>query len=343
MMISPEEIHAKALELGYTACGIVRAEDLRGYGEKLSQRAERFPAAKPYYSYFAKFAKPAEEEPWAKAVIVCAGRYGKYKIPEELQGRIGKYYLTDYRTAPESAENRAAARFDDFLTVNDIRFKKNTWAGGVSACRYAAVKAGIGVVRRNNFLYTEHGSWVWLETWLIDQDLEYINETALPPCPEGCAKCVDACGTHALAEPYQTFIFTCVSNLTWGGLPNTLPAEGLRPGMKGWVYGCDDCQDCCPLNEGRWAEDEEFPGIEEVRPYLSLEQLCTLDDATIEAKLSPLFFYVGQQIWKWRTNALRAMAYAYQPEYLPYIRRALDDPNPLVREMAGWALEQIRE
>ncbi|MCL2461872.1 MAG: epoxyqueuosine reductase [Defluviitaleaceae bacterium] len=341
MSVTGKEIHDKAMALGYSACGIVRAEAMRGYADMIGRRNARFPAVKPYNSYFAGFAKPEEAEPWAKSIIVCAGRYGRYKIPPELQGRIGKYYLTDYRAAPESKESKAAALFDGFFTERGVKFKKNTWAGGITACRYAAVKAGIGIIRKNNFLYTEDGSWVWLETWLIDQDLEYICENSLTPCPEDCAACMDACAAGALAEPYQMNAFACTTMLTWGGLPNTLPPEDTRPKMKGWVYGCDDCQDCCPMNAGRWEDEDEFPGLEKLRQYLTLERLCGMDDETVEAELMPKFVYINREkIWKWRANALRAMAYEYKPEYLPYMRRALEDENELVREMARWALEQ---
>ncbi len=233
MNITSKEIHNKALELGYVSCGIVRSSDMHGYSEKINQRIECFPLTNSYNSIFAKFANPEETEPWVKAVVVCVGRYGKYKVTEELQGRIGKYYLMDYRVVPESKENQAAVQFDLYLSQNGIKFKKQTMFGGSSACRYAAVKAGLGVIRKNNFLYTEFGSWVWLETWLIYTEMEYICEPNIAPCPNNCTKCIDACATGALAEPYQMNALTCTSMLTWGGQSNTLPPEELRLKMKG--------------------------------------------------------------------------------------------------------------
>lgn len=260
MSITAQEIHDKAIELGFIACGIVKADAMRGYEEKLNSRIERFPETKPYYSYLNKFCTPKEIEPHAKSIIVCVGRYGKYNIPAHLQGRIGKLYLTDYRTIPESKEYQAAAAFDTYLPEHGVQFKRDI--NGISAGRYAAVQAGLGIIRKNNFLYTEYGSWIWLETWLIDQELEFICQTNLQPCPPECTSCIDACATHALAEPYQINPFRCTSMLTWGGLPNTLPREDLRIGMKGWIYGCDDCQDCCPMNKNCWTSEEHFPRID---------------------------------------------------------------------------------
>ncbi|MCL2773013.1 MAG: epoxyqueuosine reductase [Oscillospiraceae bacterium] len=342
MNITVKEIHDKAIELGYAACGIVKTDAMRGYENMINKRIEKFPFTKSYNSYFLKFVKPEETEPWVKSIIVCAGRYGKYKIPEELHGRIAKYYLTDYRVVAESEENKAASLFDEYLTEHSVKFKKDTWTGGSSAGKYAAVKSGIGIVRKNNLFYTEYGSWVWLETWLIDQEMEYICKNNLPPCPDDCTKCIDACATGSLAEPYQINAFTCTSSMSYGGLPNTLPPEELRLKMKGWLYGCDDCQDCCPMNKGCWTSEENFPGLEELSKYLTLEQICTLADETLESKLSPVFFYIGHdKIWKWKVHALRVMAYQYEPKYLPYIEQALNDKNELVREMAKWVMEQI--
>lgn len=344
MSITTKNIHDKAIELGYTACGIVKACDMRGYEDMINKRVETFPETQQYYSNFAGYANPEDNRPWVKSIIVCAGRYGKYKIPEELQGRIGKYYLTDYRVREESKEYKASVMFDEYLTENGVQIKKNSWSGGITAGKYAAVKSGIGIIRKNSLLYTEHGSWIWLETWLVDQEMEYINDNKnLSPCPDDCTKCIDSCGTGALAAPYQVHPFSCTSSLTWGGLPNTLPPKELRIKMRKWMYGCDDCQDCCPMNKDKWTVEEDFPGLDDLRKYLTLEQLCTLDDETLKSKLSPIFFYVGhEKIWKWKVHALRAMAYEYEPKYLPYIKQVLNSENQLVREMAKWVIEKLK-
>lgn len=333
MDITAKDIHDKALELGYAACGIIKAVDMSGYEDMINKRVERFPATEQYHAYFKRYAKPEE---WVKSIIVCAGRYGKYKIPEELQGRIAKYYLTDYRVNPESKEKKSEILFEQYLTENDVQFKK-----GNSAGKYAAVKAGIGVVRKNNLLYTRYGSWIWLETWLIDRDIEYICENDLPPCPDDCTKCVEACATGALAEPYQVNAFACTSTMTYGGLP--LPPEDLRMKMKSYLYGCDDCQDCCPVNNSCWIDSEQLSELENLREYLTLEQLCTLSNETIKNKIMPKFFYINNdKIWKWKTNALRVMLYEYKPEYLPYMKQATEDKNEFVREMAEWVLGNVK-
>ena len=81
-----EAIREKALELGYDDCGIVRVEEVADYADSLARRIERFPHSKPMYERFYGYAQPAERYPWARSVVVCASWYGKYRIPEKMQG-----------------------------------------------------------------------------------------------------------------------------------------------------------------------------------------------------------------------------------------------------------------
>jgi epoxyqueuosine reductase len=68
-----------------------------------------------------------------------------------------------------------------------------------------------------------------------------------------------------------------------------------------------------------------------------------MDQETFEQKVQPRFWYIGKNdIWQWKSNAVRAMANAGKAGYVPYIEKALDDPHPNVRATATWALAHIR-
>lgn len=211
------QIVEKAKELGYDKCGIIPVSQMSGYGEKLEQRIQRFPETEKNLSKFRSFSKPQEKFPWAKAVVVCSYWYGRYRIPSNLQGSFAKYYLTDGRRNEQSDGYKTSVAFEQYLRDQgfQIAFDRHF---GITSLRWAAMQAGIGIVRKNNFLYTERGSWQYLEAFLIDQPLEYINECNLRPCSEKCNLCVNACPTHSLAEPYMMCRNTCVSCLTtWSG------------------------------------------------------------------------------------------------------------------------------
>lgn len=135
-----------------------------------------------------KYAFPEETYEWAKSVVVCITRYGKYKIPEHLEGLIGKYYLYDHKLQPSSKGFTDNDAFEAYLKELGLKTAKELH--GVPSARWAAYKAGLGVIRKNNFFYTAHGSWMIIDTWLIDQELELIETPDLPDCPENCTKCV---------------------------------------------------------------------------------------------------------------------------------------------------------
>jgi epoxyqueuosine reductase len=98
LIVSEIEIITKALELGYDKCGIIPVQSMLEYESKLDERIKHFPESKEKYDPFRSFSSPHIKYPWAKAIIVCTYWYGKYRIPENLYGAIGKYYLTDCRS-----------------------------------------------------------------------------------------------------------------------------------------------------------------------------------------------------------------------------------------------------
>lgn len=339
-MCSADEIVSKAMELGYDKCGIVNVEKMKGYAEKLAERIRLFPEMRAHSEGFYGFANLQVEYPWAKSVIICARWYGKYRIPQNVKGHIAKYYLTDSRKNKNSQEYKDSVAFEQYLI--DCGMKTETDREfGITALRWAALQAGIGFVRKNNFLYTEKGSWVNLEAFVIDKEMEYICENKIKPCPENCNLCVKACPTRSLAEPYVMNRSTCVSCLTtWEGWD--LTTEKHSSNLGSWIFGCDVCQDVCPFNRNSWTENEEFPFLSELCEKLSLEQIVEADYEFLKNVVNSKLWYIPKEkIWRYKTNALNAMLNAYEPEYLPYIQKACNDENENVRKMAQWVLSKL--
>jgi epoxyqueuosine reductase len=92
-----EMINKKALELGYEKCGIIPVHDILDYADRLTERIERLPENREKYNELYRFTNLYETHPWAKSIVICVQRYGKYRIPENLKGMIAKYYLVDGR------------------------------------------------------------------------------------------------------------------------------------------------------------------------------------------------------------------------------------------------------
>lgn len=335
-----EQIKDAALNMGYEKCGIIKISDMLDYEEKLNERIERIPEVKPYYEGFYRFAHLQDTYPWAKSIVVCIRQYGKYYIPDHLKGLIAKYYLVDSRRDENSKDYQDSLKFEAYM--QELELKALTERKfGITALRWAALKAGLGLVRKNNFFYTESGSWVYIEAWLIDKELESVETPSLKKCPENCNLCIKSCPTSSLSEPYTMNRSSCVSCLTtWEGWD--LPNEKFNKQMGSWVFGCDDCQDACPMNRGRWKAEKEFQGLSELSQHISLEKIIKMDYTFLEEVMQHKFWYIQKtDVWKWKTNAINAMVNDYKEEYREYILYACKDSNAKVREMAEWAIQKL--
>lgn len=333
-----QKINDKAIELGFDGCGIVKLAELKGYEEKLKQRMEACPNSKPMLEGMRKYAVLDNTYPWAKSVVVCITRYGMYKIPQTLQGMIGKYYLYDHKLQAHSKVNESIAELEKFFDELGIKMAKELH--GVTSARWAAFKAGLGIIRKNNFLYTKHGSWVIIDTWVIDSDLEWLAIPEVEPCPEHCDRCLKACPTKALAKPFCTDMATCITRLTWG--VRDLAPDNLSERMGGWIYGCDECQDACPKNNHTWVEEAEYPGLSELARTITLPRILSMDEQTIKEVLLPKFWFIRpENFWLWKVNALRAMTNNFRPEYREAVLNAVNDENEKVREMARRSLKKL--
>jgi len=340
-MIQALEIVHSAIKLGFDKCGIIPIAKMLGYEKRLEERIQHFPETEEKYKGFRAFAHLEQNYPWAEAVVICSYWYGKYRIPSELQGCIAKYYLTDGRRNTASAGYQTSIAFEKYLidcglqTATDREF-------GITALRWAAMQAGIGIVRKNNFFYTEKGSYQHLEAFLIDKPLEYIMEHNIRPCAQTCDFCIKACPTKSLEAPYTMCRNTCVSCLTtfdgWD-----LTKEPLQGKFGSWMYGCDACQDACPYNKKAWTENEEFPGLEELCKYLTYTEIVHADYGWLETVLQPKLWYIPKgKEWRYKTNALNAMLNNYSSEYLQVIKDACQDEYEEVRDMSKWVLAKIQ-
>jgi epoxyqueuosine reductase len=331
-------IQRKALELGYEKCGIVPLHMVDGFQEKLAERIQKIPTSSPFYQGQQRLAQVSENFPWAKSVVILTVPYSRYRVPEQVTGHIAKSYLFDTRIDEHTGEHQHSLALEAYLQSLGLQVAINR-KFGVVAMRWAALQAGLGIVRRNNFFYTQSGSWIHLEAFLIDRELELKETTNLPSCPKNCNRCIKACPTGSLCDPYTMNPLQCISFLTTFGGRN-LTQEPLANNFGEWVYGCDVCQDVCPMNHGKWIGNEEFPGIAELAPSLTVEAIMKMDEEYYRREVQPKFFYLTpDDLWKWQVNALNYIRNHYEEKYDQVIQDALKSPFPRVRELAesyGW-------
>jgi epoxyqueuosine reductase len=109
-----------------------------------------------------------------------------------------------------------------------------------------AKKSGLGWMGKNsNLINKKAGSFFFLAELIIDLDLDYDGATK-DYCGT-CTRCIDACPTDAITEPYVVDGSKCISYFTIE-LKNEIPQE-VKGKFENWAFGCDICQDVCPWNK----------------------------------------------------------------------------------------------
>jgi epoxyqueuosine reductase len=197
-----------------------------------------------------------------------------------------------------------------------------------------AQQAGIGWQgKHTNLVSRSFGSWLFLGEIYLALDL--TDDAPEPDHCGSCQNCLDICPTAAFPAPYQLDARRCISYLTIehkGPIP-----RDLRPLMGNRIYGCDDCLAVCPWN--KFAEPSghaEFKGA----ATASLAELALLDDPTFRQRFagSPIK-RIGRD--RFIRNVLNAIGNSGEPDLAASAHALLDDPSPLVRGAAIWALAAL--
>ena len=298
-----QAIKELVLRAGYVACGIIRAEPFVEYQRALGERIARFPEAAPLYEELRPRVDPQSKAPWVRSIVVCVRRYGKYILPQEAVGHIGRNYLGD-RRFEGCADHAISDVVRDGLKALGLRIRK----GGVPD-RWAGARAGVTRFGRNCFAYAgRYGSWVNIESWRVDAELPPDEPTLTPACPPDCRACIKACPTGALSEPFVMRMDRCIAYLTYYAPHPIVPARWEKMGP--WIYGCDVCQEVCPLNRGAWEPLEEAGWQMAVAEHLSPAALATMSAEVYREIIHPRFPYIPlEDLERWHVNARRALAY----------------------------------
>ena len=336
---TPEaRIKLAATGLGFDLCGITSAKPPPNHAEYRHWLAMGYAGEMQYLHR----QEPARADiqsvlPGAQSVIVVAlNYYTGTKSTSIAQGVVARY-----------------AQFDDYhKTMWDRLNKMLTWMteafpgmAGKAYCdtgpiteRDLAMRAGVGWIgKHTNLISRKLGNWFFLGQLVVDLSL-------IPDAPHrahcgSCTACLPSCPTNAIVAPYRLDARRCISYLTIE-LKGSIPVE-LRPLIGTRIYGCDDCLAACPWN--RFAVASADPAVQprsdlllpELIPLLSLSESGFRD----KFRNSPIRRTKRRGFLR---NVCVALGNTGQPAALPALEHACHtDPEPIVREHAAWAIEQI--
>ena len=203
--------------------------------------------------------------------------------------------------------------------------------------RAAAERAGVGWFGKNtNILTPSHGSWVLLGQVITDLDLEPDAPLA-KNCGE-CVRCIEACPPGAIVAPYVIDNTRCISFLTIE-LKGAIPRD-MRPLVGDWVFGCDICQDVCPVNRDVALSLE--PAFQQRHNFAApaLIPLLELDDEAFRERFHNSPVKRAKRVGLQR-NVCVALGNIADPVAVPALISCLNGPDDIVRLHAAWALGQI--
>ena len=161
-----------------------------------------------------------------------------------------------------------------------------------------ALKAGLGVYGRNSLLINEkYGSYVFILTAFLNLNEAY-PEQKIKHCIN-CGRCMDACPQKTIKEDKVIFE-NCLSHLTQKRNITLDEEKAVKKAKK--VWGCDVCQDVCPLNKN--ASITPFYELKE-NLLLNLDGIDSLTNREFKEKYGKFSLsYKGKNILKRNINLI---------------------------------------
>jgi epoxyqueuosine reductase len=333
-----EEIKLRARELGFDLVGVAPVEPSpesafyaewieRGYAGKMGYLEKRADDR----------ADPSRLLPRVRSVVVCALNYESDQPRttfDRARAWVSRYAWGDDYHVVLGRRLEELAGWIREESGEDTRAYVDT---GPVLERVFAKYAGIGWFGKNTCIINQGiGSWLFLGCILTDLDLAI--DTPVPDRCGSCTRCIDACPTDAIVEPYVLDSRKCISYLNIE-LKGPIPDE-LKEGIGHHLFGCDICQDVCPWNNRAPVGAEPQLSARQELFWPELETLIELDDdgwrslvrgtsmkrARVRGLIRNLMVVVGN-------SGLRKLS--------PRLDRFLGYPDPDVRSHARWAQQKL--
>ena len=360
-MLNPATIKEYAYSLGFDTARITSAEALPEAERVIKERiAQGLMDGLPWFT-----AERAEVSchpdallPGAQSIITLAMCYLSEQPGETSdsvpRGRISRYaWGDDYHEVIKARLEQFTAWLREYARKeisNDVETRLFVDTGRM-VDRAVAQRAGLGWYGKNtNILTKGWGSWVFLAEIVTNLPLQ--TDTPLKTSCGNCEICLHACPTQALPAPYVLDNTRCISFLTIE-LRGSIPLE-LRPLMGNLIFGCDICQEVCPVNivAERRLGLRNTPKTVSMEPHKAFRLRAPVGSSP---ELIPILSLTEEQFReRFRHSPIRrtkrrgllrnvcvALGNIGDQQAVPALLGALRDHESLVRGHAAWALGRI--
>jgi epoxyqueuosine reductase len=339
MTLNRDAVIARAKEIGFDLCGIAAA----GRPPKLARFADWIESGQAgEMTYLDRSAgerlDPARVLPGVRSIVSVAVVYNTDAPPATAVSRYawGRDYhdvLGERLTQLlQWMADTAGPGFEAFSCVD---------AGPVQE-RVFAEQAGLGWIGKNTCLINPSlGSWLFLGEILTNAAIDH--DAPLPDQCGSCTRCLDACPTGAIVEPYRVDARRCLSYLTIE-TRGSLPVE-WRDALHDRIYGCDICQDVCPWNRRAATSGDPAWQPRQELGSARLIDLCRLsDDAWRKVLRTSAMRRAGlRRLRRSLAYAAGAMTKAEGGPALDALEAQPSAQFPEVADAIGWARRRAEE
>jgi epoxyqueuosine reductase len=340
-----QAIKDKARQLGFVLAGVTTPEPPPHYSTFETWLAKGHHGTMDYLATErsrARRADPRQILPECKSILVLATPYSPplregdgLGVRENFEPHLASYAQGDDYHDILPMRMQDLVQFIESQVGRSVANRWYTDTGPILE-RDLAQRAGIGWIGKNTCLiHPQHGSYFLLSEILLDLELEPDAPFSTDHCGT-CTRCIEACPTDCIL-PNRTIDATrCISYLTIE-LKDAIPLE-LREKIGDWVFGCDICQQVCPWNRFAVEADPAFDA--KTPPQTLTEELDLTPQAFNQRfKRSPIKRAKRRGYLR---NVAVALGNTGDIHALPVLQNALIDEEPMVREHAAWAIEQIK-
>ena len=240
-------VKRKCFDLGFSHVGVSKSIFLEKEAKRLEEWLSNDFNGKMSYmeNHFDKRTDPGKLVDGAKSVISVLFNYHNPKkqldndAPKISQYAYGKDYHFVIKNKLKELQLFLTKKFGEINCrgfIDSAPVMDKVWAE----------KSGLGWIgKHSNLINKEVGSYFFIAELIVDIELE--EDIPINDYCGTCTKCIDACPTEAIVEPYVVDGSKCISYLTIELKDQIFPTE-FKDKMDNWMFGCDICQDVCPWN-----------------------------------------------------------------------------------------------
>lgn len=332
-----DELYRVAASIGLSAIGFTSADPFEDAERIISDRVRLgyFGAMKFVMANPGRSCHPTATMARARSVITAALAYwceGSEK-PDSSYVRIARYAWQDHYGALRAKLEILACLLRDHGYVATVLSDSNALVD-----RAPAVRASLGFFGKNtNVITPSAGSWVVIGSILTDARL---NSTRAGHASCGsCTLCLKRCPTSAIVNPGVIDSRRCVAYLLQA--PGLIP-RAFRRQIGDRLYGCDECQECCPLNRRSVRTSPPSSKLPDPRDeeWISISEILNTPVSILAQKFER--FYMPRNDYHYlQRNALNALGNARDSSLLEIAVRFLEHGRPMLRATTAWAMGEI--